>query len=109
MLLPFPTHAGDWHVIWQKTKTLTIATAKGDLVCTPIYEININSLDDQGCVESVKMHIGGGHLIVAFSRAFKNLNDEVVYTIVGRNSTQGRWYVPERILKALREGKEYEQ
>ena len=109
MLIPYPTCARDWYLIWQKTKTLTISTVRGDIISTPIYTVDINSRNARKKVESVRLKIGGGSLVIAFSRDFENTKDEVVYTFTGRKSTQGRWYVPERVLKALREGKEYEQ
>ena len=108
MLLPYPTCARDWYVIWKKTKTLTITTVKGDVIYTPIYKLMINSIDNKNRIESLKLHIGGGKLIISFSEQFKNEGDNVVYTFLGRQPTEGKWYVPERVQKALREGKEYE-
>lgn len=106
MILPFPTKAEDWYTIWSQTKTLTIATVSGEFICTPIHNITINTLDKKGSIESVRITIGGGNLLVAFSETFSNIEDEVVYTLLDRKPTQGSWHIPEHILRALNENNE---
>ena len=98
MVIPYPQHARDWYEIWRMTRFITVKTATNRLLTTAIYGIKINSTDFFGRIESVKLVIDGGNLVVAFSEHFDNPCDEIVYTFTQNNCTHGKWYIPKKII-----------
>lgn len=98
MILPFPKKPEDWLEIWQLTKSMTLLTAKGDLITITIVSARSFQSDELGNLEVVKIRAIDGEFYISFVEPIETLSNKLVFQVDDLDPKAGQWHIPQEYI-----------